>query len=263
LVDCQRCGAEIPVESAFCPSCGAAVGRMSDEDISSLVFKRFGKKYDEALEASYVACMYQLEAGTLHKDLLAHYPSTDMMPKESVYLDEAMGRFVGKYEGATKLKDALAHYKLGLICENARKLKEAKKEYDKAISMFPDFAPAYLRRYYMHQVSKKWKDALKDMVKAGEADDQFTMAFFAQGLMYKHLKKRDKALDSYERCLALDPDNAAAHQNIGNIYMDRRDFENAKREYHEVLRLYPDHPSALKNLEMAEMKIGRGLRKFF
>jgi tetratricopeptide (TPR) repeat protein len=263
LVNCQRCGAEIPTESAFCPSCGAPVERISDEDISKLVFRRFGKNYDEALEASYTACIYDLEDGTLHKNLLIYYPSTDMMPNEARYLDEAMRRFIGRHEDDARLKDALAHYKLGLICENGRKFKEAGKEYDRAVSTFPEFAPAYLRRYYLHQISKNWKKALNDLLKAGELDDQFTMAFFGQGLMFKHLKKRDEAFESYKRCLALDPDNAAAHQNMGNIYMDRRDFESAKREYHEVLRLCPDHPSALRNLEMANNKIGRGLRKFF
>lgn len=264
MVNCQKCGAEIPTESAFCPSCGAPVEqKVSDEDISKLIFRRFGKNYDEALEASYTACIYDLEDGTLHKDLLIYYPSTDMMPNEARYLDEAMRRFIGRHEDDARLKDALAHYKLGLICENGRKVKEAGKEYDRAISTFPEFAPAYLRRYYLHQISKNWKKALNDLLKAGELDDQFTMAFFGQGLMFKHLKKRDEALESYKRCLALDPDNAAAHQNMGNIYVDRRDFESAKREYHEVLRLCPDHPSALRNLEMANDKIGRGLRKFF
>lgn len=264
VVKCLKCRAEIPTESAFCPHCGALIkGKMSDEDIFKLVFRRFGKKYDEALEASYTACTYELEDGTLHKNLMFYYPSTDMMPNESRYLDEAMMRFIGRHEDDTRLKDTLAHYKLGLICEKGRKLKEAGKEYDRAISTFPDFASAYFRRQYLHQVSKKWKNALKDLLKAGELDNQFTMAFFGQGLMYKNLKKRDEALESYKRCLALDPDNAAAHQNMGNIYVDRRDFESAKREYHEVLRIYPDHPSALRNLEMANNKIGRGLRKFF
>ena len=264
MVKCHKCGAEIPVESTFCPSCGASVEtKMSDEDISKLIFRRFGKKYDEALKASYKACVYDLESGSMHKDLALYYPSTDMMPNESKYLDEALRRFIGRHEDDTGLHDTLAHYKLGLICENAGKFKEARREYDSAISTFPDFAPAYLRRYYLHQISKNWKNALKDTLKAGEADTQFTMAFFGQGLMYKNLKKRDKALESYKLCLTLDPVNAAAHQNMGNIYMDRRDFENAKREYHEVLKICPDHPSALKNLNMAENKIGRGLRKFF
>ena len=260
---CQKCGADIPVQSAFCPNCGAEIEKMSDEDISKLVFRRFGKKYDEALEASYTACLYDIEEGTLHEDLPQFYPSTDLMPNEKLYLDEAMNRFIKKLDADPLLKDSLAHYKLGLIYENAGKVKEAEKEYDKAISLIPDFAPAYLRKYYISQFSKKWKKALKEIITAGEVDSEFTMAFFGQGLMYKHLNKRDEALESYKRCLELDPCNAAAHQNIGNIYMDRRDFENAKKEYHEVLKIYPDHPSALNNLEMAEKKIGRGLRKFF
>jgi hypothetical protein len=45
---------------------------------------------DEALKASYTACIYDLEDGTLHKKLLIYYPSTDMMPNEARYLDKAM-----------------------------------------------------------------------------------------------------------------------------------------------------------------------------
>ena len=261
---CDKCGFDASEGATFCPGCGAPLAKkMSDEEISELIFRRFGKREDEALEAAHAACVSDLGAGALHSDLLLRSPVPDLMPRESEYQDEAVRRFAEENKGDPRLGEALGRYKLGLICENGRKFKEAEKEYDRAVSMFPEFAPAYLRRYYLHQISKNWKKALNDLLKAGELDDQFTMAFFGQGLIFKHLKKRDEALESYKRCLALDPDNAAAHQNIGNIYVDRRDFESAKREYHEVLRLCPDHPSALRNLEMANNKIGRGLRKFF
>lgn len=264
MVKCQNCGFDAPVEAEFCPGCGAPMARkMSDEEISGLIFRRFGKRYDEALEAASTACVHDLEDGSLHKDLLLRFVVPDLMPRESEYQDEALRRFMEKHKDDPRLKEALSHYKLGLICENGRKIKEATKEYEKALKVFPDFASASLRKGMIYDVSKKLKKALKDFLAAGEADPQFTLAFMDQGLTYKRLKKRDDALKSYELCVALDPDNAAAHNNMGLIYIDRRDFENAEREFAEVLRIFPDHPTGLKNIEFARNKIGRGWRKFF
>jgi len=264
MVECKNCGFDIPREAAFCPNCGATItGKISDDDISKLVLRRFGKKYDEALKAASQACMYDIDDGNLHKDLILRYLVPDLMPNEREYQDEAIRRFMEKQKDDPKLEEALGHYKLGLIYENRTKFKDATKEYDKAVSILPGFASAYLRRGMIHDFSKKLKKALEDFLKVGEADPQFTLAFFDQGLTYKRLKKRDEALESYKKCVALDPDNAAAHCNMGLIYSDRRDFENAEREFKEILRIFPDHPTGLKNLELARSKIGRGLRKFF
>jgi tetratricopeptide (TPR) repeat protein len=264
MVKCTECGFDVPAEAAYCPKCGAAmVTKKSDLEISKLVFRRFGKKYDEALEAAYTACTYDLECGILHQDLVLRFMVPDLMPREAEYQDDAMKRFVQQHEDDARLKEALSHYKLGLIYERGQKFKEAKAEYDKALSVFPDFSCALLRRGYIHDFSKKVKQALADFRMAGEADPQFTLAFFDQGLCYKRLRKPDLALESYQRCAALDADLAAAHNNMGLIYIDRRDFESAEREFSELLRIHPDHPTGVRNLELARKERGRGLRRFF
>jgi len=264
MVKCVKCGFDVSGEAAFCPNCGTPMARkMSDGEISKLIFRRFGKRYDEALEGTYTACVYDLADGSLHKNLILRFLVPDLMPKESEYQDEAMKRFIEKHKDDPRLKVALSHYKLGLIYENGKKFKDAIEEYDKALSTLPDFASALLRRGMIYDFSKKIKQALRDFLKAVEVDPQFSLAFFDQGLCYKRLNKRDEALESYKRCVALDPDNAAAHNNMGLIYIDKRDFESAEREFNEILKIFPNHPTGLRNLELARRKIGRGLRKFF
>lgn len=261
---CGKCGFEFTPEAAFCPKCGIPVDKkMSDEEISALIFRRFGKKTDEALEEASKAFKIDLEGGSLHKDLLIRYMVPDMMPREAEYQDEAIERFIKKHEGDPRLEEVVAHYKLGLICENSKKLKEAVKEYEKTLASFADFAPALARRGSVRLATGKFKDALKDFIKAGEVDPEFCLAFFQQGILYKKRKKRDKALESYEKCVALDPDNAAAHNNMGLIYVDKQNFENAENEFKEVLRIFPNHPTGLKNLELARRRRGRGLRRLF
>jgi len=264
MVKCTECGFDVPGEAAYCPKCGAAMARkMSDVEISKLVFRRFGKKYDEALEAAYTACTYDLERGTLHQDVVLRFMVPDLMPREAEYQDDAMKRFVERHKDDARLKNALSHYKLGLIYERGRKFKEAIGEYDKALGIFPDFSCALLRRGYIHDFSKNVKQSLADHRMAGEADPQFPLAFFDQGLCYKRLGKADQALESYQRCVALDPDLAAAHNNMGLIYIDRRDFDSAEREFSELLRIHPDHPTGVRNLELARKRRGRGRRRFF
>lgn len=264
MVMCSKCGFDVPIGSAFCPNCGAPMAKkMSDEGISKLIFRKFGKRYDEALEAAYTACLYEIEDGSLHENLALKFPVPDLMPQESEYLDKAIKRFIEKHKEDPRLKEALSHYKLGLIYERGVKIKDAMNEYEKALVIFPDFASALLRRGMMYDFSKKIKRALKDFLESGEADPQLPLAFFDQGLCYKRLRKRDEALESYMKCVALDPDNAAAHNNMGLIYTDKRDFESAAREFEEILRIFPNHPTGLKNLEHVRRGIGRGMRKFF
>lgn len=263
MVKCIKCGYDVPTKATFCPNCGAVIAtKMSDEEISKLIFSIFGKKYDEALEAASVALLYDLEDGKLHMNLLARFPVPDLMPKESEYLDETIKRFMKKHRDNPQLEKALSHYKLGLISENGRKIKEAIKEYDNALSVFPDFASASLRKGMMYDALNDIKRALTHFLEAGAADPQFPLAFFDQGLCYKRLNKQDEALESYKKCIALDPDNAAAHNNMGLIYIDKKEFESAEREFGEILRIFPNHPTGLKNMEFAKQRKGRGLKIF-
>jgi tetratricopeptide (TPR) repeat protein len=274
MVRCLKCGFDVSGAPAFCPSCGAPMARkMTDAEISKLIF---GKKYDEALEEAYTACISSLEDRSLHKNLFLTR-KFDLLPKESDYQDEALKRFIENNKTDPRLKEALSHYKLGLICENEQKFKDATKEYDKALSALPNFASALLRRGMLYEALQPragFKSglfivkALKDYSQAGEADPQFPLAFFCHGLFRKKIysvgrrsKDLDEALESYKKCVSLDPDCAAAHNNMGLIYVDKKDFEGAEKEFNEVLRIFPGHPTGLKNLELAQGKKGRG--RFF
>jgi tetratricopeptide (TPR) repeat protein len=276
MAKCLKCEYEVSGTPAFCPNCGTPMARkMSDEEISKLILSRFGKKYSEALEEAYTACMYDVEKRSLHKNLFLTR-KLDALPKEGEYQDEAITRFTEKNKNDPRLKETLSHYKLGLIYENGKKLDDAGKEYGKALSALPSFASALLRRGMVYEAlasARKFgiafnsgpflaRKALSDYSQAAEADPQFPLGFFCRGLLLKKVgNKQGEALESYKKCVSLDPDCAAAHNNMGLIYVDKKDFESAEKEFSEVLRIFPGHPSGTRNLELARKK--KGSSRFF
>jgi tetratricopeptide (TPR) repeat protein len=236
--------------------------------LSSEVGKLLKKgQYNEALQKASKVALDDIKNGRLHEDLViewrVHRRDKELMPKEVAYQDEAIQRFMKRNKGNKSLGKALAHYKLGLLYENmspgwfkmnVKRLEEAIGEYDKALSLFPDFAPALFRKGSVYSALEKLEEALKSYVEAGETDSQFCEAFFFQGVLHTVLGDWDKAVKSYKKAVAIDNDNAAAHTNMGLIYMRKEEYELAEKEFEEVLRILPNHSAAKKNLLLAKSR---------
>lgn len=236
---------------------------MSSE-VSKLLKK---KRYDEALQKASTVVLDDIRHGRLHEDLVIQWRvparAKELMPKEVAYQDEAIQRFMNRNRGDESLDKALAHYKLGLLYENmssgwlkmnVRQLEEAIREYDKALSLFPDFACALFRKGGIYSAQKRFEEALKNYLEAGKADPKFCEAFFFQGITYKILGDLDRAMESYKKAVALDENNAAAHNNMGLICYYKKEYELAEREFEEVLRIFPNNPMGKKNLLAARSR---------
>ena len=117
---CAKCGYELSnLTAAFCPSCGESLPQIiSDEQIWQLATTN--GRYREALNASYSACMCDIQNKSLHKNLFL-MRRVDLLFKEREYQDDAVKRFVEKNKDNSNLKEALSHYKLALYTRTKRK----------------------------------------------------------------------------------------------------------------------------------------------
>ncbi|RLG60122.1 hypothetical protein DRN86_03210 [Candidatus Geothermarchaeota archaeon] len=225
-------------------------------DISKLLRKN---RYEEAFKKAIEGVFDDVRNRRLHRNLVIQWrvprKYKKFMPKEMEYQDESLERFVSKNKDNELLAKALTHYKLGLIYENLSKgwfgiktdqLEKALDEYDKALSLFPDFACALFRKGAIYSILRKFDKALESFIKAGEADPLFCEAFFFQGNIYTIMGDLDRALESYKRAVEIDKDNAAAHNNMGLIYYYRREYKLAEKAFREVLRIFPNHPVIMK-----------------
>jgi tetratricopeptide (TPR) repeat protein len=106
---------------------------------------------------------------------------------------------------AASPNDAVTHNKLGVCYQQTRKLKLARKEYEKAVELNPRYAQAWNNLGTIEQTRGKYK----------------------------------KAIEHYRKAIALEPQHATFHRNLGAAWLGTGKLQQAVDAYAEALRLDP------------------------
>ncbi len=144
---------------------------------------------------------------------------------------EAMAQFnahndAGEHERAlrqlelvchTEIDDILFHYKLGDDLYRRALYSEAVQEYQKALTLNPEYA---------------------------DIRNHMGMAFQVQGLL-------NEAIAEFEHALAINPRFSEAMVNLGTAYQENGDVAQAAQMYSRVLAIEPDNPVALAGIATA------------
>ncbi|MDI6733548.1 MAG: DNA-directed RNA polymerase subunit alpha C-terminal domain-containing protein [Planctomycetota bacterium] len=101
-------------------------------------------------------------------------------------------------------------YCQGLCYEELREYEKSLDEYNKALSLDPEYAPAIFRLAYRYDL----------------------------------MGKEDEAVELYEKIRGIKPPYINALINLGLIYEDRCDYQKAIECYETVLSIHPEHPRA-------------------
>ncbi|MDB4444358.1 tetratricopeptide repeat protein [bacterium] len=128
----------------------------------------------------------------------------------------------------------------------------ARKLFEEAISLDPEYAEAYARlaaTHWMDALQGRSKSRRKSLEKAHELvqkalalDDSLPIAHQILGNIYAQRRQYDKAIAESERALALDPNGADAHRTLGlNLTLSGRP-EEAIPVLKKALRLNPFPP---------------------
>jgi len=96
--------------------------------------------------------------------------------------------------------------KIGIAFHQMQDLENARKCYDRAAKLKPDYA-----------------EAVNNL-----------------GTIYYSQKSYRRAVNLYKRALKLTPDSASIHSNLGTAYFGRKDYEKAFEEYQTALKLDPE-----------------------
>ncbi len=122
-------------------------------------------------------------------------------------------RTLWKHALAVTGPNPVARCSYGTVLLTANELPRALEQYNRCISMRPNWAEAYR----------------------------------ARSLVYREQGQLENALGDLTRAIELQPANAVTHGNRGSVFMAKQDLARAVDDFNEAIRLKPDYAEALVN----------------
>jgi tetratricopeptide (TPR) repeat protein len=126
-------------------------------------------------------------------------------------------------------------------------LSEAKKIYEKLISLYPNNSDALHLLGVIYHQNKNFDYAIK-LINSAIIINPNNSAYYSNlGLSLQELGKVELAINSYRNALKINPNFIDACYNMGNALKDMKDYKNSFIFYNKVLVLNPNYPKALCN----------------
>jgi TolB-like protein/class 3 adenylate cyclase len=161
-----------------------------------------------------------------------------------------------KNRGASRLTDVIEAYDLYLrgrtfLRGTKRTHLEARKLFDKAIKLDPEFAAAYAEKSFtyfssfimpMSRDPKIIKAALVTAERAVELDDKLPIAHARLAWAYFATRQHAKAIVAARKGVELGPNDAEANVQLGNILNWAGKPEEGRQYINRAIRLNPHHP---------------------
>jgi tetratricopeptide (TPR) repeat protein len=196
----------------------------------------------------------------------------------------------------TKLSDTYnddiqAAYFAGITSEAIDDLEKAKKYYEKALKITPDFAYVLKRMAYISYIEKKYEKALKylssikdedrdvefyrikSLVYEGKKDENLQMRAIEEGLskfknsedllfdkaiLLEKQKKYDETINILENLVKNNPNNASYLNFLGYLYADLNKNIKVAYEYiSKALKLEPENPAYLDSMAWVLYRMGK------
>ena len=174
--------------------------------------------------------------------------------------------------------DTIAHCERGYQHWKAFRLDDALAEFDRAIDLSPDCAPAYVGRGFVYHGDGGYCKAIAEFdmtirldpcdadARFGRADSRQIVGEFVSAIadyneairLYPHasqyfhrradahtaIRNIEAAIDDYRKAIALDSQNPISHYFLAALLADKQAYGDAITHFAEAIRLDPDHLDA-------------------
>ena len=153
-------------------------------------------------------------------------------------------------------KSAIYHFNIGVFYQGEGKLKEAKEEYEKALSLAPLNVEAHNNLGAVYKDLGKLDMAIAKYRKAITLDPQYKKARcnLAAALYLKG--DLDAATSESKLAIALDPNDLEGYNILGLIYKKQNKTHEAIEIFKKALAIDPGHPQTHYNLAILLEKLG-------
>lgn len=151
----------------------------------------------------------------------------------------------------TPLKDFLNQ---GVLKAQAGDYPGALKDFDQAIGINPQDAPAYVNRAGIRLLIGDAQGAFADFTQAIELIPEEAPPYIGRGAAQLNLGHPEQAIQDYSRAIVLDPSAASAYYNRANAYVRLRQAALARRDYQQAIDLFSAQNQTVRAQE-AELQL--------
>lgn len=116
-----------------------------------------------------------------------------------------------------------------------------------AITLQPDYAPAYNSRGNAYADLGKYQRAIKDYNQALRVKPDYVYAYINRGDVYYGLGQYRLAIEDCNKAIRLQANHADAYNNRGKAYAKLGRYQLAIKDFNEAIRLHPDDVNAFNN----------------
>ena len=142
---------------------------------------------------------------------------------------------------------ATAYYRSGNKTQGDRYLK--KYHSMKAQSRY-ESAEAALKSHNVPEAIKQYQRAI-------DMDSDFAPAYARLGAIALQQQDKEKAISYYQSFVKLNPNSIQAHQTLGSIALQSSDFETAKKEFEQVISIEASNPYSFYGLGTACLRLAQ------
>lgn len=145
------------------------------------------------------------------------------------------------------------------------KFHKAIEEFDKGISIDPNFASAYGIRgnAYMNlghceieinnhnQARKHYRRAIRDYNHGLKINPSNYMLYYNRGRAFSFLGLNERAIQDYDHAIKLNSEYLSIYNDRGISYMRLRKYQQAVNDFDHILKLAPNDDQAIRNRNAA------------
>lgn len=126
----------------------------------------------------------------------------------------------------------------------AKDAKSAQDDFNKAISLQPDFVSAYVERGTMQEATSQ-DNAMADFNKAIAIDSSYEPAYVNRSVLFSAKKAYAQALQDDQKAVQLDSTDPAAYTNLGIGFVNTGDSQQAMTAENQAVSIDPQFGPAL------------------
>lgn len=166
------------------------------------------------------------------------------------HIGEAITRFRKVIKVSPDLAEG-AHYNIGTLLSWQEKLDEAIEEYQKALSLNPQFEKAHISIAKAFVKQEKQEEAISHFNEALKINPDSVEANAMLGDLQLNKGEYDQAIMRYRAALQLKPQDVNVHSNLGLALYKDNNVKEAIEQFQKALDIDPDFEPAKQNFKLA------------